>query len=223
MSIDVKISNEVYRKLDELGKQIERITGKAPTVDEVLIILIESYSKANVDPSRLDLLIDVWDRLAQLDRRVERLESLSGSGKQQPSRAELQQREAKPPKLQEAVVQKTPVAAPMQPVVQKTAPSPEKDRFLEFMQNLAVYPLEKIRKPREQVDKLVSQNILEIKTVSGQEVVVYKPYIQELLKKLPLPISEKEKLNPKEKRVLETLREAGEIVEDSISGTIREV
>jgi uncharacterized membrane protein len=223
MSVDVKIGGEVYRKLDELGKQIERITGKAPTIDEILIILIESYSRANVDPSRLDLLIDVWDRLAQLDRRVERLESLSGAARQQPPRVEVQQREARQQKQQEVVAQKPPVAAPMQPVMQKAAAPPEKDRFLEFMQNLAVYPLEKIRKPREQIDKLVSQNILEIKTVSGQEVVIYKPYIQELLKKLPLPIAEKEKLNPKEKRVLETLREAGEIVEDSISATIREV
>ncbi|PSN84603.1 hypothetical protein B9Q13_05180 [Candidatus Marsarchaeota G2 archaeon ECH_B_SAG-G16] len=226
MSVNIQISKEVHGKLEEIAKNIESLTGKRPSIEQVLVALIEVYTKsANVDPSRIDMLIDVWGRLDSLEKRIEKLEKESSSQQVQEQPVKATQIEAAKKSKQESG---TPVVAvPTKPVTQKqeTQKGQEqpKDRFLEFMQNVFVYPLDKLRKPRDQIEKLVKEKQIEIMTVNGQELVVYRPAIDQLLKKLPIPLSEKQKLEPKERRLLDTLRDAGIVVEDAVSGKIREV
>ncbi|MCL5788362.1 MAG: hypothetical protein M1357_00935 [Candidatus Marsarchaeota archaeon] len=120
------------------------------------------------------------------------------------------------------VVQNRPVSASPPPAI-KSDIEQNQDRFMAFMESVVVYPIEKLRKPRAQIDKMVEEGKFEVMTVGGQEVLIHKEILNEFVNKLPIPLNEKDGLSAKELKVLETLRSAGLVVEDKISGKIKEV
>jgi hypothetical protein len=262
MTENIQLSPQVVNRLRAVadGMAVER--GRTPTIEEVIVALLEVYSKGNVaDPARIDMLIDVWDKLTKLEARVSEIEHARGIGAsssrtsqpQYPSAAagsstqpvpassrvhsQLPSAEAPLPKSVVAVPRagvvspsSSPVPAAagaprvqLQPKSDSKEQSPTGDKFLEFMQSVVVYPMEKIRKPREQINAEIKAGTFEVMEVGGSELLIYKPALQEFSKKLPLPIADKAKLTQKERKLLETLSTAGLIFEDSSKGQIREV
>lgn len=226
MSENLTVSREVAQKLQEIKKTMETLLGKQLTIDQVLVTLIDVYTKgASIEPGRIDMLIDIWDKLQELEKRVSALEQ------RQAEPAEAQPKQEQPQRPQEKVASQPqretrtpPVVAPK--VVQPAQPAPERqtqDSFLKFLEDVVVYPLSKIRKPREQIDRLAKENLVSIMSVGGEELLVHMPSYQAFLKKLPIPIADKQKLSPRERRLLETLSQAGLVYEDATSGMIRSV
>ncbi len=232
MSENLSISREVLSKLSEIKKTMESVLGRELTFDQVLVALIDVYTKGqNLEAGRIDMLVEMWEGLQKLERRVSALERLqlphaeaavestpkpletapSSSEKQSPQ----PQKEVKP----------TPQVVTPKPV-QQAVPAVEKqpqDNFLKFLEDVVIYPLDKIRKPREQIDRLIKENIVSVMTVGGQELLVHNQSYQNFLKKLPIPLSDKQKLSPRERKLLETLSEAGLIYEDVTTGKIQSV
>jgi len=211
----------VYSRLEDVAKRIESVTGKKPNIDQVIMTLIDVYSKGpTIEAGRIDMLIDIWDKVQNLEKRVAKLEQPQSQTTVSPQ----------PATRHDAVSQTQPTRQPVvvapKPVLQQTvadkSAAPTQDKFMEFMQSVVAYPMDKLRKSREQIDKMVKEGTFEIMSVGGQEILIYKPTLQEFLKKLPFPISDKQKLTQKERRLLETLSSAGLVFEDAVTGNIRE-
>lgn len=233
MSENLVVSREVMQRLQDVKRAMESLLGREVTFDQVLVALIDVYTKGgNIEPGRIDMLIDIWDRLQALEKRVSALEQQKKAVPAEPQPAhEPPSKISEKPQTQ---AQTKTVAAPQPTVitpkpvqpVQTAQPTHERqtqDNFLKFIEDVVVYPLSKIRKPREQIDRLVKENLVTIMSVGGEELLVHMPSYQAFLKKLPIPIAEKQKLSPRERRLLETLSEAGLVYEDATTGMIRSV
>jgi hypothetical protein len=221
MSENLQLSKEVYARLEDVAKRIESVTGKKPSIDQVVLTLIDVYSKGpTIEAGRIDMIIDIWDKVQNLEKRVAKLEESRGQ-----TAAQLQT-VAKHEVVAQAQPVRQPVVVTPKPVVQQAmterAAAPTQDKFMEFMQSVVVYPMDKLRKSREQIDKMVKEGTFEVMSVGGQEILIYKPMLQEFIKKLPIPIADKQKLSQKERRLLETLSSAGLVFEDAVTGNIRE-
>lgn len=226
MSETLTVSKEVLQRLQEVKKTMESLLGKEVTFDQVLVALIDVYTKGGgIEPGRIDMLIDIWDRLQNLEKRVSNLEQQRLPRTEQPVEAQPKQ-QAKAPEKPAAQTQAKPPSLVVAPKPVQPPSTPERqpqDSFLKFIEDVVVYPLSKIRKPREQIDKLVKENLVSIMNVGGEELLVHMPSYQAFLKKLPIPIAEKNKLSQRERKLLETLSEAGLVYEDATSGLIKSV
>ena len=108
--------------------------------------------------------------------------------------------------------------------IKHKAVTPHKEeKFLEFLKNMIVYPLDRIRKSRRVIERLVHEGIVEIIEASNRTYIVYKPKKDEFLKKLPIPLEEVKNLPERERRLVEVLKSAALIYEDAITRTLREV
>lgn len=105
----------------------------------------------------------------------------------------------------------------------KELPRPKHDRFIEFMKDVVVYPMDKIKVSRERIEKLVFDGVLDIVHASGKAYLVYKPKLEEFLNKLPLPLDEVKKLSKEEAKLLELLKNAALVYHDAATKTIRKV
>jgi len=233
MSDSLTVSREVLLRLQDVKRSMESLLGKEVSLDQVLIALIDVYTKgATIDAGRIDMLIDIWDKLQNLEKRVSLLEQ----SKTQTSGAAIEEHhtpeqattpsEKPSPQAQRGIKQPSPVITPkpVQPAPQSyERTSQQQDSFLKFIEDVVVYPLDKIRKPREQIDKLIKENVVSIMSVGGQELLVHLPSYQAFLKKLPIPISDKQKLSQRERKLLQTLSDAGLVYEDATTGLIKSV
>ena len=233
MSENLAVSKEVLSRLNDVKKAMESLLGREVSFDQVLVALIDVYSKGgSIEAGRIDMLIDMWEKLQSLEKRVSALERLqTQSAERQEAQTKAMEAIAKPsdkphqPSQRE--VRPTPqviTPKPVQPAtsVSEKQPQSQQDSFLRFLEDVVVYPLVKIRKPREQIEKLMKENVVSM-SVGGEELLVHTPSYQAFLKKLPIPISEKQKLSQRERKLLETLSEAGLIYEDATTGLIRSV
>ncbi|PSO06968.1 hypothetical protein B9Q04_13330 [Candidatus Marsarchaeota G2 archaeon BE_D] len=234
MSENLAISKEVLSRLGDVKKAMESLLGREVSFDQVLVALIDVYTKGgSIEAGRIDMLIDMWEKLQSLEKRVGVLERLQTQGVEhqevQPKAVEAAAKPLdKPRQLSQREVRSTPqviTPKPVQPAtsISEKQPQSQQDSFLRFLEDVVVYPLDKIRKPREQIEKLMKENIVSIMSVGGEELLVHTPSYQAFLKKLPIPISEKQKLSQRERKLLETLSEAGLIYEDATTGLIRSV
>ena len=105
----------------------------------------------------------------------------------------------------------------------KELPRPKHDRFIEFMKDVVVYPMDKIKVSRERIEKLVFDGVLDIIHAAGRAYLVYKPKLEEFLNKLPLPLDEVKKLSKEEAKLLELLKNAALVYHDAATKTIRKV
>jgi len=105
----------------------------------------------------------------------------------------------------------------------KELPRPKHDRFIEFMKDVVVYPMDKIKVSRERIEKLVFDGVLDIIHAAGKAYLVYKPKLEEFLNKLPLPLDEVKKLSKEEAKLLELLKNAALVYHDAATKTIRKV
>lgn len=105
----------------------------------------------------------------------------------------------------------------------KELPRPKHDRFIEFMKDVVVYPMDKIKVSRERIEKLVFDGVLDIVHAAGKAYLVYKPKLEEFLNKLPLPLDEVKKLSKEEAKLLELLKNAALVYHDAATKTIRKV
>ena len=234
MSENLAVSKEVLSRLNDVKKAMESLLGREVSFDQVLVALIDVYSKGgSIEAGRIDMLIDMWEKLQSLEKRVSALERLqTQSAERQEAQTKAMEAIAKPSdkphQLSQREVRSTPqviTPKPVQPAtsISEKQPQSQQDSFLRFLEDVVVYPLDKIRKPREQIEKLMKENIVSIMSVGGEELLVHTPSYQAFLKKLPIPISEKQKLSQRERKLLETLSEAGLIYEDATTGLIRSV
>lgn len=97
------------------------------------------------------------------------------------------------------------------------------DKFVEFMKDVIVYPMERIRAPKDKVERLVHEGYFEVIYSSGKSYLVYKPKLEEFLRKLPLPKSKVKDLSREEQKLLEVLKGAALVYEDVATRSIRRV
>jgi len=107
--------------------------------------------------------------------------------------------------------------------VKRELPKPRHDRFVEFMKDVVVYPMDKIKVSRERIEKLVFDGILDVIHAAGKAYLVYKPKLEEFLNKLPLPVDDVKKLSKEEAKLLELLKNAALVYHDAATKTIRKV
>ncbi len=234
MSENLVVSKEVLSRLGDVKKAMESLLGREVSFDQVLVALIDVYTKGgSIEAGRIDMLIDMWEKLQSLEKRVSTLERLQTQSVErqeaQPRSVETTtkapERAHQPPQREVRPTPQVITPKPVQPAssISEKQPQSQQDSFLRFLEDVVVYPLDKIRKPREQIEKLMKENIVSIMSVGGEELLVHTPSYQAFLKKLPIPISEKQKLSQRERKLLETLSEAGLIYEDATTGLIRSV
>jgi len=97
------------------------------------------------------------------------------------------------------------------------------NRFIEFMKDVVVYPMDRIKVSRERVERLIYDGVLDIIYAAGKAYLVYKPKLNEFLSKLPLPLDEVKKLSREEVKLLEVLKSAALVYQDVTTKTIKKV
>lgn len=97
------------------------------------------------------------------------------------------------------------------------------NRFVEFMKDVVVYPMDRIKVSRERVERLIYDGVLDIIYAAGKAYLVYKPKLNEFLDKLPLPLDEVKKLSKEEAKLLEILKSAALVYQDVTTKTIKKV
>ncbi len=97
------------------------------------------------------------------------------------------------------------------------------NRFVEFMKDVVVYPMDRIKVSRERVERLIYDGVLDIIYAAGKAYLVYKPKLNEFLNKLPLPLDEVKKLSREEVKLLEVLKSAALVYQDVTTKTIKKV
>ncbi|MEM0271134.1 MAG: hypothetical protein QW514_01125 [Thermoprotei archaeon] len=233
MSENLAISKDVASRLSDVKKAMESLLGRELSFDQVILALIDVYIKGStIEAGRIDMLVDMWDKLQSLEKRVSTLEKLTQEKPEQETQPRHVEHIPKTPEKPRQQVQGeiktvtqvvTPKPVQPAPLTPERQSQTQQDNFLRFLEDVVVYPLDKIRKPREQLDRLIKDNVVSIIIVGGQELIVHTPSYQAFLKRLPIPIAEKQKLSQRERKLLETLSEAGLILEDATTGLIRSV
>jgi len=97
------------------------------------------------------------------------------------------------------------------------------DKFVEFIKDVIVYPLDKIRASKDKINKYVSEGIFKIIYASGKAYLIYNPKLQELWGKLPIPKDKVKELSKEEQKLLEVLKNAGLVYEDGITRSLKKV
>ncbi len=97
------------------------------------------------------------------------------------------------------------------------------DKFVEFIRDVVVYPLDKIRAPKDKINRYVNEGIFKIIYASGKGYLVYNPKLQELWKKLPIPKDKVKELSREEQKLLEILKNAGLVYEDGVAKSLKRV
>ena len=97
------------------------------------------------------------------------------------------------------------------------------DKFVEFIKDVVVYPLDKIRAPKDKINRYVNEGIFKGIYASGKAYLIYNPKLQELWNKLPIPKDKVKELSREEQKLLEILKSAGLVYEDGITKSLRRV
>ena len=200
----------VKLEVDEMTHEIlmrilEKLKKRGLEADKNVILreALRLYERFRLG-SEEELLIQIWDRLDRVESEILKIKSEVDSLK---ALTEVHEKPLQPPV----------------PRVKEEAKEIRRDKFLEFLRDMIVYPLDKIRKPRHVIERLVSEGIVEIIEASNRSYIVYKPKKDEFLKKLPMPLDEVRKLSGRERQLVEVLKNAALVYEDAITKTLREV
>ena len=203
--LDISLDPKVLYLAEKIRKALQE-RGISLSTNDILYEALRLYEKVKVSGEE-DLVIELWDKVEKLESEVKSLK-----------RDLLALREAQPV----VTAAQPPTLAPPKPVAKKP-PEKKEDKLLEFLKDAIFYPLDKIRAPRSRIDDLIDSGILEVLDVGGKQYVVYKDKLEELMEKLPLPLDEVKKLPRKMRSLLELLKGAALVYEDSITKTIKKV
>ncbi len=95
------------------------------------------------------------------------------------------------------------------------------NKFVGFIKDVVVYPLDKIRTSKEKIERYINEGIFKIIHAAGRSYLVYKPKLLELWNKLPIPKDKVKELSKEEQKLLEVLKNAGLVYEDGVTKSIR--
>ncbi len=200
MDKNVSLSKRTYALLENIRRMLE-MRGNKLSHDEIIFEALSLYKKIGLTGVE-EMLLAVWSRLDEIDKKIMELEN----------------------ELKSSISAITPQIPKVRGEAEAKIEERESEsRFLEFMKDVVVYPLNRIRKKREAIEKIIYQGLLTIVEVGGQRYLIYKPKLDMLMARLPLSIDKVKELSDREKQLVNILKAAGILYEDAKTRSIRRV